>query len=872
MGVLTRFFYKHLILLLCFLAPVTVMVIIYIRFGMAPFGDTSLLIMDLSNQYVEFFAGLRQLAAGNSTVFFSWSNGLGGSNIGLFAYYLSSPLSFLTLLFPQHQLPFALMLLTLLKIGLSGLTFGIFLQSHFRRSDLSTVWFSLLYGVMSYSVVYSLCVMWLDGVIWLPMVILGVDKLFEENNPFLLTMSLTAVFLSTYYLSYMIGLFCAIYFLYRYFVSFYHQPLWFFARRFALFIGSAVTAACLNAWLLVPTVFSMMQGKIGGSNFTPRSPFNFSFPDLLYKLFIGNGDSIMNDGLPSIFCGTAILVLIVQFYFSRAIGFREKLVSSLVLGFLAVSFYSQKLDIAWHLFQHPNWFPFRYAFVFSFFCLLIAYHAYICTEEVPSWLPIATVMGIAAFSAAALHADLPYLSKGHIIFTVLMASIYAILLMHPDILTDYRRPLLISLILLSALEMSVNGQALLKGLDRDHRYVPLEEYLSFTKNVAPLVYRTQAADPQFYRMENLDPRTKNDAIGFGYNGVAHFSSTYNREVNRLLKDLGFVQTYINTTYMGDTLITESLLGVKYLMAKSAHIPDHSWRSSQGIYNLHENPYALGIGFAADDLSTNVDFHKHNSLTYQAELLEAMGSAEQKLLFPIKEYSLTTQNILKQDKKGFTRYEKEVPDQEAAITYTLTAPGSGPVYAALPTASNNGAAMYLNGAYKGTFFTSGTKRVLSLGTYEAGAHIHLKFRLNQERLDIDEAYFAQLDRAAFQRLVTRLKQRELIIGDYGPGRIRGEITADGNQFLFTSIPYDESWKVTVDGQAVKPFSFQNALLAVPLSKGTHLIDMRYRPKGLGTGLTISACTALMMILFWIRHSSITGRFALLAPHHTEEASS
>ena len=64
-------------------------------FQMAPFGDRSTLIMDMSGQYVEFFCGLKQiLRDGNlSSLFFSWGKTMGGNAVGVFAYYISSPLS-----------------------------------------------------------------------------------------------------------------------------------------------------------------------------------------------------------------------------------------------------------------------------------------------------------------------------------------------------------------------------------------------------------------------------------------------------------------------------------------------------------------------------------------------------------------------------------------------------------------------------------------------------------------------------------------------------------------------------------------------------------------------------------------------------------
>ena len=98
--------------------------------GMAPFGDNTILISDMSTQYVEFFCALK-----NGDLFFSWSKALGTAYVGVFSYYVSSPLSLLTLLVPNEAMPVGLLFLAVLKIALAGLAFCLFIR---RRYPLGT--------------------------------------------------------------------------------------------------------------------------------------------------------------------------------------------------------------------------------------------------------------------------------------------------------------------------------------------------------------------------------------------------------------------------------------------------------------------------------------------------------------------------------------------------------------------------------------------------------------------------------------------------------------------------------------------------------------------------------------------------------------
>ena len=157
---------------LAFVLPGVVMLWVYAALGVAPFGDRTVLLSDMSSQYVEFFCALK-----NGEVFFSWSKALGTGYIGVFSYYVSSPLSLLTLLAPNEELPAALAVLTALKIALAGLSFALFAQRRFPDCGWGALLGAVCYALMSYNAAYSICIMWLDGVIWLPLILLALERI-----------------------------------------------------------------------------------------------------------------------------------------------------------------------------------------------------------------------------------------------------------------------------------------------------------------------------------------------------------------------------------------------------------------------------------------------------------------------------------------------------------------------------------------------------------------------------------------------------------------------------------------------------------------------------------------------------------------------
>ena len=86
-------------LFLSFLLPLFVMMVIYATMGVYPFGNSTLLTVDLGQQYVDFFSYYRTtLLSDPSALFFSFTKSFGGEMLGLWAYYLMSPFNLIFLL------------------------------------------------------------------------------------------------------------------------------------------------------------------------------------------------------------------------------------------------------------------------------------------------------------------------------------------------------------------------------------------------------------------------------------------------------------------------------------------------------------------------------------------------------------------------------------------------------------------------------------------------------------------------------------------------------------------------------------------------------------------------------------------------------
>lgn len=763
--------YKTIIIaVLSFIMPAIIVLIAFAKMQMAPFGGSSTMIMDMSGQYVEFLCGLK-----NGDIYFSWAKALGGNYIGVFTYYVSSPLSFLTLFCSNSHMPIMVLFLTVLKIGLAGLTFGFLLRYRFKQYNMSTVLFSMLYGLMSYNIAYSMCIMWLDGVIWLPVIIIGVEKILEGKSGKLLAVSLFLSFISTYYISYMTGLFTAIYFLYRCVENKIRIKKFFISLR--KFVFSVIVAASWGAFLLIPTLVSLFQGKIGTSGMDYSGVFNFSLFEskIKYKFLPGTYDSITNSGTPFIYCSILALLLFVTFFVSRRINLRSKILTGFFALLMFCSLWFCQLDKVWHVFQYPNWFPYRYAFLFSFLILLTAYRVFV------------------GFKIK-------------------------------------RQTVAIVFIIICSIDMYSNTMGILKGLDREFRYERYESYNGYKEKIIPLVDETKKDKNAFFRVGATFERTKNEPIGFGYNGITHYSSTYNRHVNSLLERMGMAQAWLWSSYFGSTMLTDSLFSVKYVISDYSVSPHYSEIKKSGDASLYQNPNALSIGIVAKKKALESFKFNNNPLQTQNSLFKALTNTDTDYFVSINTTRLDSGNIAK---------------------FTFSSNGM-PVYAHF-NSNKDGGNLLVNGKSVSGLFTNETRCIQYIGTFAEGEEVSVEVRHNGSVYE----KFYYLDINNFDKAVTALRGSELSVDYFNNNRIEGTVTANKGDVLFTTIPYDKGWKAYIDGKQVQMETFADSLITIPLAEGKHKIKLSYIPQGFVEGVLLSVIPGLLALLMFF----ISKRFCM-----------
>ena len=368
------FLREYSYLALCALIPAMLCYLMYLLCGIHPFGDGSVLVLDLNGQYVWFFEALRNFVRGDASLLYSFARAMGGEFMGMYAYYLSSPLSFIVCLFPLDRMLEGLLVLFLIKTALCGLTFGYYMhKTSTERRPYAILIFSICYALCSYGIVQQHNTMWIDAMMWLPLITLGIESLIKHGKFKLYTLFLAVTLFSNFYIGYMVCIYCFFYFFLYYIghgLGQENNPLGerlHFLKSLLRMALYSILAVGIAAVIILGAYYSLNFGKSTFSDANWVWKFNLNFYDLMYKFLPGSYDTVRPEGHPFVYCGILTLLFLPAYFFSKKFTICQKISAAIFIAIFLSSFSFSVLDLIWHGFQRPNWLNYRYSFMLCFF-------------------------------------------------------------------------------------------------------------------------------------------------------------------------------------------------------------------------------------------------------------------------------------------------------------------------------------------------------------------------------------------------------------------------------------------------------------------------------------------------------------------------
>lgn len=857
---------ENYIFILSFILPMVIMFVVFTSLGVGFIGDKTIVSSDMYTQYVAYFGKFKDILSGDGSIFYSFNKSIGGNNIGLFAYYLASPLNLLLILFPKSAIGEFIFIIYLIKIGLASLCFSLYISKVYKKKDLFVVIFSLCYALMSYNICFQMNIMWMDGMMLLPLVALGIEEIILKGKYKLYMIVLFMVVVSNYYIGYMICIFSVVYFFYK---SIIYKKIS-LPRTFKFFGASFITGG-LASFLLIPVLISLSNGKANFNLFSEAITIKQNLSSILSKLFIGsyNMGQVMKSPT-NIYCSVMVAELLILYFFNREINIRNKIASLIVIVFIALSFFISTFILLWHGFDYPIGFQYRNSFIFCFFVIILAYECWLKIKGSNYKGLIIAVLFFVATSIYVSYGDYDYLDTNKIIATFIISLCYIIVFMICIKFNTISKIILPLISLLVMTELSLNAYLSMKNI----KYIDKGHIGEYIETVSPLIEEVKSLNDNFYRIEQVYRNTLNDSMLLNYNGLGHSSSANEESTGRLIKNFGFKTSTINEIYnMGTTIPIDSILGIKYLisMEEPEFFKCYKYKQNmfynkiktEGNYAVYQNPYALPIAFMVNEaLESTKSNEAKNKFAYNNDILKSMVNENYDIYKELNVTDIKLNNLSEVKYDDETVYQKEIKDVKATIELTLKAHEYGPVYMFLKSSeyengfsskksnisSQNGVSITVNSNVKYDQFTGHGYNIQFIGTYHKDEEITIEISVLNDSFSLDEVqlYYCDMDR--FQDIYKNLSYNIIENTIYKDGYIKGDIkvTAD-KTLMYTSIPYDEGWNLKVDGEEYDYFKILNGLIGVKLQPGQHKIEFKYKLPGLRLGIGISIFSLGILIL-------------------------
>lgn len=842
--------------LISFLLPSTIMFLVLFSKGIFWNSSKTILASDGFHQYVIFAQNLRNILHGSDSIFYTFTSGLGLNFYALMSYYLGSFLSPFYFFFNLKSMPNAIYVFTIIKFGLIGLSTFFSLQEVYSAVKKHyLIILSSSFALMSFLTSQLEINTWLDVFIIIPIVILGLHHLF--NNQFILYyVSLTVLFIQNYYFGYMFSIFLVLYVL----VLLVKENDW--KNRIKIFIHFSVLsflAAMSSAIMLFPTLLDL---KTHGEKLTKVSTIiteNTWFFDLLSKSSIGAYDTTKFNAIPMIYVGLFPLLLTCLYFTIKSINWKIKIAYVTLILFIFISYYIQPLDLFWQGMHSPNMFLHRYAWTVPLILIILSCETLNHLKE----LTVTNVLIVFVFLSAFIAIPYFFTERYHFLqFDLFLLSLcfltaYAIILVS---LIEFHFPLSILIVftvIFTILEISLNSFYMISGVDNEWVFPTRKGYSENLEAISTLVDDQKKKDSSFYRTERILGQTGNDSMKYNYYGISQFSSIRNRNSSQILDRLGFKSegTNLNLRYQNNTLIADSLFGIKYNISEN-NLSKYGFTKINQKNNtrLYYNQYASQLAILTDSIYKDCQFTV-NTLDNQTQFINQIAGTH------FQYYQEEISHLLSGATNINNRVNSHVNDssKDTLISYQLEVSENKQLYLSLPhlTVENpdeKSVIIRVNGKIH-HYTTDNSFSFFDLGYFENSQLLKIDIIFpKQKTVSFDLPHFYSLDIQNYQKVFQKITKKNSHVKQ-SKNNLSISYSTPNDASLLITLPYDKGWKAEQNGKKLPILKAQRGFMKINVKKGSGTINMVFVPNGFKLGILTSLLGVCLFLGF---NKIITGK--------------
>lgn len=574
---------------------------------------------------------LRNLVHGKGISFWAQNIGIGSDMIGNLAIMLTDPFNYIAMLFPDKYLDVGYSVAVVARLYTAGLCMLGFLRSHKIDSN-----YSLLGGIS-----YAFC-FWAFGsmrhgfflppLILFPLVIWGIDKVYEGKKPYLLIFSVVFSLITYIYFAYMTAVFALLYILVKYIIDKKREKkgIGDFFKLILKYIVYVICAVGLAAPIIFSTVYTLMNAAK-----TTGGIVDSVLPSLAYLLkwipsLVSNMEISGNYSYTGV---NALMLLAIPLMFTEIKNEKKRLpIFAFFFCFIMTIF-----PLWGKIMNGFSYSAGRWCYILAFFYVWAAVECLENTKEIVSKAYSWMIAGLIVITGS--------LFLGNVIFGVIpevncTVSLFGILCAVIFYLCRNKR----FEIILGLLMVNIGGAYLLFfapfSSGQISQYMDVgESWKLYSQSL--LRAEKGINDKDFYRVDYVEHvknsagkgiytcTPSNESLYWNSHTVSSYLSSLDSNLLNYNKQLGNNGGYFRRmcVYSNDNRSRLNFLqGVKYFLSESKNVKSYAGYAYKSItkkkgVTIQKQKYNPALGYVFDSVMKESDFKKYSSLEKEQLMMQ-----------------------------------------------------------------------------------------------------------------------------------------------------------------------------------------------------------------------------------------------------------
>jgi len=817
---------------------VLVFFVVFLVKEIYPFGRNTIIYGDMHDQITAFYYHFYDIFHGDKSFLVNFTTSGGINFIGILAYYILSPVSFILLFLPRNDIYLAVGIIVFVKILIASLTSLYSIRYLFKKrlGSIISVVLALSYAFSGYNLWMWQITPWMDAMYLFPLVVVGLKKVMNLEKPTLYIITLSMSLICSFYVSSMSLILIFI-------LSFIYLCVYIEKekrKKVILSLGlSTIIAVGISAIILIPSFLQITASSRLSNHF-----FN------MFNSKIGPLYDKSAQILPSSFLFSVTLLLLCTFKKNKK--FLMWYVPSLVV--LGLPYLIEPINKMIH-FGTYAFFPCRYGYMLFYLLVLGAGYFFITQEDkkmkrekvlkIIGLLLLCLLVGATLYFTISkyevLHEALYHLTitgnkKLYVIWFLLF--LFSVGVYFVTYFSQYNQKVGCLVFIFTVF---CNG-FLFFGIDHMNASILKPYYvLEELESIYP--------EGEIFRLKNnVSSMVTNSGMVTNFHNLDHFTSLVNANNLKTLKQLGYQSVWTKTYSKNGTLFSDSLLGNRYYLTGRDAV-DKWYVPYKNVENYHLYKFNYDISFGY--FTKNIEFiEEEDTFTFQNRIYKALMETDKNLfeIYDTFEFQNVeeiiednvTYKIIDKDSYNYIKKEIKVKDEKVLYLNAFTSFSNTEDVKNYETMD-----VYVNNKLvKASYPMETNNGSLYLGTFE-DEKVTIQIVLKKD-ITLSYLKIGAMDSSRFTKFLEEKKVDNKI--KFNRNQVIVDIDSEEEGLFFIPVTYDDGYQVKVNGEDKKLEKVYGNYLGVELDSGENHITFTYLPKGFKLGAILSILSIVLGIVF------------------------